>query len=216
MSDALTTERFLKDVANHEMSILRDDGVNRHISFWRPETSVMRFDLITWPWHLCFTGDMGTYVFQRLEDMFEFFRTDRQHNQEKKLFINPSYWGEKLEAIDRSGGFREWDENNFKEQARSSFKDWLHGLIKDPNFPLEKSVEIEERFEDEVISLVEYKYVGKEVAYEAMQSFEYQGDLPFQDYCEVDTDEYTFRYLWCCYAMAWGIQKYDEARKVNS
>lgn len=70
-------QRFLNDVANHEMIIIRDDGVNRHVRFKRPNSSCMYFDLITWPGHLCYTGDMGSYVFRRLEDMFEFFRTDR-------------------------------------------------------------------------------------------------------------------------------------------
>src|SRR5690348_13144744 len=93
---------FLKDVSTHEMIVIRDDGANRHIRFKRPGTSCMYFDLITWPGYLCYTGDMGTYVFSRLEDMFEFFRTDRDYNKRKgrELSINPKYWGEKLQAVD--------------------------------------------------------------------------------------------------------------------
>ena len=72
-----TEQSFLKDVAEHQMTVLRDDGVNRHVQFRRPGTICMGFELITWPGYLCYTGDMGTYVFRRLEDMFEFFRTDR-------------------------------------------------------------------------------------------------------------------------------------------
>lgn len=50
--------------------------------------------------YLCYTGDMGTYVFQRLTDMFEFFRTDREYKKRNggKLAVNLSYWGEKLQA----------------------------------------------------------------------------------------------------------------------
>ena len=70
---------FLRDVAEHEMIVVRDDGVHRHIRFKKPGTSCMHFDLITWPGYLCYTGDMGTYVFSRLTDMFEFFRTDREY-----------------------------------------------------------------------------------------------------------------------------------------
>ena len=36
MSDQCTEERFLRDVANHEMTIIRDEGVNRHIRFKNP------------------------------------------------------------------------------------------------------------------------------------------------------------------------------------
>lgn len=73
----ITEETFLADVAAHQIHVLRDDGVHRHIRFKRPGTYCMQFDLITWPGYLCYTGDMGTYVFNRLEDMFEFFRTGR-------------------------------------------------------------------------------------------------------------------------------------------
>lgn len=83
MSDQCTEKRFLGDVAKHQMTILRDDGVNRHVRFKQPNSSNMFFDLITWPGCLCYTGDMGTYVFRRLEDMFEFFRTDREHQHLK-------------------------------------------------------------------------------------------------------------------------------------
>ena len=66
---------FLNDVKDHQMTIVRDDNIGRHLRFSKPGTSCMSFDLITWPGYLCCTGDMGTYVFKRLPDMFEFFRT---------------------------------------------------------------------------------------------------------------------------------------------
>ena len=95
MSHSPSQEEFQKDVSQHGVTIIRDDGVNRHIRFKRPGTMCMHFDLITWPGYLCYCGDMGTYVFSRLEDMFEFFRTDRD--------INPGYWAEKLQAVDNHG-----------------------------------------------------------------------------------------------------------------
>lgn len=74
MSATCTEERFLRDVAKHEMTVIRDDGVHRHIRFKQPDSGMMFFDLITWPGFLCYCGDMGTYVFQRTQDMFGFFR----------------------------------------------------------------------------------------------------------------------------------------------
>lgn len=88
-------ESFMRDVATHEMTVFRDDGLYRHIRFRRPNTMRTHFDLITYPGYLCYSGDMGTYVFSRLDDMFEFFRTDRD--------INPGYWSEKLQAVDNHG-----------------------------------------------------------------------------------------------------------------
>jgi hypothetical protein len=35
----------------------------------------------------------------------------------------------------------------------------------------------------------------------------------FEDFREVDCEEYTHRFLWCCYALAWGIEKYDAAKQ---
>lgn len=83
------TERFPIDTADHVMRVLRDDGLYRHLRFQKPGTMINHFDIITWPGYLAIVGDMGDYVFRRLEDMFEFFRGER---------INPSYWQEKLQA----------------------------------------------------------------------------------------------------------------------
>lgn len=203
MEPTCTEKQFLKDVANHEMIVIRDEGVNRHIRFKKPGTGIMSFDLITWPGYLCYTGDMGTYVFQRLEDMFEFFRTDRRPDPEKNLFINPSYWGEKLQAIDRTGGYREWSRERFEAQVREDLDEWIdeHNNLKS------HADEIREEFELDLQGAIEF---GKDSAYRFVREFDIAGALPFQGYWEVDTDEYTFRYLWCCYAIAWGVKKYDE------
>ena len=96
MTRESTEADFLKDVAAHEMEILRDDGVYRHIRFKKPGTWCMHFDLVTWPGYLAYSGDMGCYVFSRLNDMFEFFRTDREYLQRdgRQLCINLCYWSE--------------------------------------------------------------------------------------------------------------------------
>ena len=52
------------------MIVLRDDGVYRHIRFKKPGTGCMHFDLVTWPGYLCYSGDMGCYVFCRLNARF--------------------------------------------------------------------------------------------------------------------------------------------------
>ena len=91
MSDSCTPELFLRDVQQHQIQVIRHDGVNRHIRFKRPGSMSYYFDLITWPGHLCYTGDMGTYVFRRMDDMFEFFRDDRCHATLGGLYINCSY-----------------------------------------------------------------------------------------------------------------------------
>lgn len=34
----------------------------------------------------------------------------------------------------------------------------------------------------------------------------------FTDFWEMDCTEYIYHFIWCCYALAWGIQMYDEAK----
>jgi hypothetical protein len=110
----MNVEEFIKDVSQHKMQILRDDGLYRHIRFKRENTSCYYFDLITWPGALCYTGDMGTFVFSRIPDMFEFFRTDGEKGAD--LRINPGYWSEKLLAVDggrHSASPMEFDPHKF-------------------------------------------------------------------------------------------------------
>lgn len=83
--------RFKKDVATHQMKVLQDDGLHKHLEFTRPETYSHHFSITTWPGYLCISGDMGHYLFSRVEDMLGFFRSDRGD-------INPHYWAEKVKA----------------------------------------------------------------------------------------------------------------------
>ena len=200
---------FLRDVSEHELITFQDDGVHRHIRFKKPGTSCMYFDLITWPGYLCYTGDMGCYVFSRLNDMFEFFRTDRQHMQlrdGKTLAINPGCWGEKLEAADRGDGFMKWSEEKFKLRAQNDFDEWLN----DADLSGEDKEEAREQFYGDVIDAL--GWCDKGSAYRNMIDFEFNCQTPFQDWWEVNTDEFAFRFIWCCYALAWGIAKYDNSK----
>jgi hypothetical protein len=197
---ASSEQIFLRDVAMHQMSVLRDDGVNRHIRFKTPGSSSMYFDLITWPGFLCYTGDMGTYVFHRLEDMFQFFRTDRDHMSLRDgatLAINLSYWAEKLEAVDRCDGVQEYSPAKF----RAAIEDWLNQN--------DTTQELRDAVEDEVLA---YADSSEDDAKGSAIGFEFENDYPFEGFWEVNCKEYVFRFVWCCYALAWGIQKYDDAK----
>lgn len=85
---------FEDDTKDHKMEVVRDDGLYRHLKF-RGKDGICWFDLVTWPHVLTIHGDCGTFVFTRIEDMFQFFRGPT---------INPSYWSEKVVAEDRYGG----------------------------------------------------------------------------------------------------------------
>jgi hypothetical protein len=224
MTHECTEELFLKDVATHVMEVIRDDGLYRHVRFKNPDTICMHFDLITWPGYLCYTGDMGTFVFTRLRDMFEFFR---RTGKESLFHIDFRYWAEKCEAKDRSDGIKEYSHEKFQ----SNIRDWIDQAEKDSRpdeeFDGEEAVrlhaaayaELREAAEDEVCCCE----ANDVRAYDAANDFEHAGEawqafhgekarFEFSDYWETDNTEYTFRFIWCCYALAWGIRQYDEAK----
>lgn len=199
MSDKPTQDSFVKDVAQHEMTIVRDDGNHRHVVFAKPGTYCQRFELITWPGYLCYSGDMGTYVFRRLEDMFAFFRDARPEGE--KLRINLGYWAEKLEATDRCDGSQCWSEYKFR--------DVIEGYLKDSDEPI--SASLREAVNNEVLSRLED---GEHEAYRAANEFEHEG-FTFNDLWDHDFKDYTYRFVWCCYALAWGIRQYDAAKVAD-
>ena len=213
-----TEDRFLHDVANHEMEVLRDKGLYRHIRFKRPDSGCMYFDLITWPGSLCYTGDMGTYVFRRVEDMFEFFRTDQRdwnYNKSGGLSINPSYWSEKLIAVDgnrQKGSATEFDADRFRAVINEYRVQWIRdcrdrGTHKNDRRALWDQVQTD---------VLDYLDEDPQSAMTAAYRFsEIVGNLNFQfhDIWDHNFERFTFHFIWCCYALAWGVKKYDEARK---
>lgn len=203
------TADFLKDVDRHEIRIIRDEGVNRHIRFSRPGTSCMHFDLIAWSGYLCYTGDMGTYVFSRLDDMFEFFRTDRNdYNYNKDgLSINPQYWGEKLQAVDKGDGFKQYSADKF----HGIIWEIINSHIVDDELTEEQAASLREAVADDVLANNDE---SEEMAHAAARDFEHEG-FEFSDFWEHDLKDYSYRFMWCCRALAWGIAKYDETLEAD-
>lgn len=209
-----TEDLFLDDVREHKMIVMRDDGMHRHIRFTRTGTSCMQFDLITWPGYLCYIGDMGTYVFSRLADMFEFFRTDREYaaRRGKQLSINPGYWGEKLQAQDRCDGYRKFSEDKFKSVVTERLRSWIRDR-RDQSTPAERR-DLWEAVSNDVLGVDGDSGGYRKQA--AAHDFQYKVNdrltFDFTDFWEADVEEYSFRFMWCCYALAWGIKQYDDAK----
>jgi hypothetical protein len=200
VSNLPTEESFLKDVAEHKMEVLMDQGLHRHIRLSKPGSSCYYFDLVTGPGFLLFRGDMGTFEFERIPDMFEFFRSGEVG---QKLKINLSYWSEKLEAIDRDGGYKEFSEEKFRDALEQDIADYLESYpeIDAKDFRDDVDLYILRTLEDSISNAI------KETV-----EFDYEGKYPFQDFYEHSLQEYTYHFVWCCYAIAWGIQQYDQAK----
>lgn len=215
----LKEEQFLKEIAEHQMEIIKDDGVHRYIRFSKPNTSCMHFDLATWPGYLCYSGDMGTYVFSRTRDMFEFFRTDRKKG---KLGINLSYWSEKLQAVDggrRGGSAEEFDEDKFRRVINEYRVQWMRDAKDSGSLDKEGRRELWESVDNEVLCSLED---GSDRALNAAYEFNHKPlsashrryGWSFTDLFEHNFNEYTHRFQWCCYALAWSITKYDQSKEI--
>jgi hypothetical protein len=208
-----TEESFLKDVADHKMEILRDDGVYRHVRFAKPGTNSYAFNLITGPGFLLYRGDMGCYEFERLYDMFEFFRCDDKalayhKSKGRNIPVNLKYWAEKLNSIDKYDGFKKFSYEVFKSNVIATFKDYAKGITIEDRKLLKNAIR------QEILCDFDNSYE----AHEATSGFVFvdsKGNRrrPFDDFWDYDNDDYTIRYIWCCYAIAWGIMQYDKESK---
>ena len=211
-----TREQFLKDIKDHQMEIIEDDGVNRHIVFSRPSTSSYRFVIKTWAGYLLIFGDMGCYVFSRIHDMFEFFiMKDTDFN--KKHIIDPHYWSEKLRSISCNYGHDASIEEFSKEKAeqfiKEKYDEWCENIENE-----EEKKELWKDIELSILSNLE-EFGNPDFFYKELCDFSYTTEEKERfsfDYDEFpDFKEYRFRYIWICYAIVWGILKYNEFKKLG-
>lgn len=172
-----------------EMEVAHDESLYRHLKFTDPDRrSCLWFDIITWPGSLVINGDMGTYSFSRIKDMFEFF-----HEPLGKRKINPGYWAEKCTAEDTHCRIKTYS----PERAREVVLAWI-GEESDPYGGLAEAVETE------VLSYVDE---GEVTFRDAVDNFSYE-EFQFADFWEKSLTEYSYQYLWCCHAIVYGINEY--------
>jgi len=185
MNRSCTEQQFLKDVTNHTMTVHTDIGMVRVLVFQQPGTINLMFVLTTWPGYLCISGDMGTYVFSRLADMFQFFRSEG-HESVRGLFINLPYWEQKLKAVDKN--------SNVKEYSYEIFKQIVQERIDE--------AETTKKQRDAIEHLVE-SLDGEDITEVHRRVSEFD-EFDFTDFWEHDLTEYTYHFIWICYAIAWG------------
>jgi hypothetical protein len=228
-------ERFARDTKDHQMQVLRDDGLYRHLRFRRPrtQTSAYWFDLITWPGRLTVDGDCGTFTFARLTDMFEFFRGGR---------INPGYWAEKIQSAGH-GPPQDLARTCSEDLFRKLVFEEIAQVIRDGHAPRGIGREIklalrdwyEPYHEDGARAfLQEFNYatyrvscpcgaeashLSESVAGDWCGLHRRKGHAPrmteiarfqFSDTWEWNLADWDWQFLWCCHAIQWGISQYDQ------
>lgn len=192
------SKTFQRDVSRHQMTVVLDQGIHRHLSFQRPDDSALSFEIITWPGCLAIHGDMGSYVFERTQDMFTFFGGPR---------IDPRYWAEKLKAHSRVAAYSpaafrrrvtEWADSKFNDEiddieesmtGRSPAHAQLHAALEHELFYYTDGSDDEVR------------------ARERLEAFSHNG-ITFTDVWEMNFNDWDYHYLWCCHAVQWAIRSY--------
>lgn len=198
-------DRFKRETAQHEMTVVHDDGLYRHLkfrrSYWRPpllkqqRSSFYWFDLITVPGALIFQGDGDTFAFRRDEDMFAFFRMSAWNGRP-----NVTYWAEKV-TTDRDA-LKRYDGELFVRVMREHYVE----LIRDRGVPPGTSKAL--------LSFAEDYDLSYEVnAHTFLNEFEYDG-FQFEDTWELYERfrDYDRWFLWALHAIVWGIAQYDQHR----
>jgi hypothetical protein len=181
---------FCKQTADHGMKVIKSDGIHRHLRFRKPGTGIFGFEIITWPGHLCYTGDMGTFVFQRLEDMLEFFR-------HKDRRINLQYWAEKVIA----GETKVYSKETFHARVKEAFDSMAQEISDDDD---DDKKRLWKALEEDVLSHDEFELEAHTTA----RDFEFEG-FELRGFWEHDLKDYTYRFVWACHAIAWAVEQWD-------
>ncbi|NHP18656.1 hypothetical protein G8767_34765 [Rhodococcus sp. IC4_135] len=202
MIDLASVKReFDLSVTEHEMKILHEDGLYRHLRFRRPGTGIYGWDLITWPGHLVISGDLESFHFSRDADMFDFFATSGHRSEGG---INPHYWGEKVEGTSQ---WRTFSPELFIKLVVEDFWERRHDYAGDV-------VALWRAIREDVLAWSE----DESEARNALHNFRHRdkrnldADFEYYDSWEWPLLDYDRHYLRSLHAIVWGIQKYRATR----
>lgn len=180
-TDSQLADLFIQDTARHQLTVLHDQGLYRHLRWAVPGSGINAVEITTIPGALFVSGDMGSWSFQRhgTDDLLRtgFFTGGPRYG----------YWASKCEAADRRVGLREFSPEALKATVDSYIEDWADG---DESARFNLGQETETILEAETV----------EDAFERLAGFSYAG-LHFDDVDDASVTEFTFQYRWICRAL---------------
>lgn len=203
---APTRERFDRDTAEHELHVLRDDGLYRHLRCMRPKSYMYGFDVVTWPGYLALVGDIGDYVFTRVRDMFDFFGSESSALHPAQ--INPHYWAQKLRAAPREGTPDHRGEVYSAEAYEARVRAWV-AETQDDMEP-EKREAFAAAVERDLIDTWEFPH-SQDAAVTLLDDFEHDG-IRIREPWEWRLAALDSHFVWACFGIVWAIGEY---RKLN-
>jgi hypothetical protein len=126
---------------------------------------------------------------------------------------NPGYWGEKLEATDKHDGFKKFSEEKFDAAIKSYFVQWMrdnrYRTTKEQRRELWETIESEVLCADGDSGGYRKQCAANDFGHPVQPGLYFR----FGDFWETNVEEYSHRFMWCCHALAWGIQQYDDAKQ---
>lgn len=221
-TESYVRDRFESDAADLTMKVLHDDGIYRHLRFTGPNLDW--FDLITWPGRLTVDGGHGTYTFSRQEDMLTFFRVHPGRG------INPHYWSEKLIGPEPGREpAKAYSEAAYREHVKEALDDWLESYYENEAQATSLRAAVQEELLDpehwdypgnhhssatERIAAFRHKMIAVDTKFDYFSHKVLDRGSPeqvftFEDAWEWDLSGWDFHFLWCCWAIRYGVQQYD-------
>jgi hypothetical protein len=117
---------FRRNTQHHELHVLHDDGLYRHLRVQGPRTRMWSWDVTTWPGHLATSGDIASgHVFAREPDMLAFFShagKSEGHYTDGAPSISVGYWAEKIQGRDLVD-VKRYDPDSFLQQVREHLEE---------------------------------------------------------------------------------------------
>lgn len=192
--------RFARETRHHEMTVLLDQGMYRHLRFANPKSSLYWYEITTTPNQLVFSGDGESFTFRLGLDMFEMFRHSAASGD-----INATYWAEKC----RTGNARSYSRERFEEYV------WKQVADAEPYYRALRDDVREEIFDDAMYD-VDYESAALMAVlgytYHLSRRPDAKGNrVPFRfKYIhEWDLQDFDWWFLFACHAIADAIAKYD-------
>jgi hypothetical protein len=186
--------RFDVDTANHALTVLRDDGLYRHLHIAAVGDLAWNqwYEIVTYPGTLVYSGDMGTYVFHSpaILDVLTMFDLDATVLDPRYL---ASYLAKKCVAADLEG-ITEYSPDLLRQLVEEEAQDWFRGRP-------DAGVRV---LRAEIADLLDYADHGEDIVREKLDEFRPKignSVFEFTDTCEWNLREFTHRFLWACHAI---------------
>lgn len=194
---------LLANTKNHELRILREEGVYRHLRFQEPGTGIWHWDLITWPGSLAIRGDVGEgFIFTRTNDMLRFFDQGQPDG-----WINPSYWAEKLDRGARS--VQCMSPEKFAAHVRERADSLVESYF---GFDAESEAEFRAAVQSEVLDPTE-DCTDEGYAASVLYNFEWDGHHLDEDMDPSAWRDYEYHFILALHAILWGAKKYHAEKE---